>query len=122
MKDHRQSRGRGFCGKIFHVHLDKSQTLFEELDEAFYRKYLGGVGLGAKVLWDRVKPGADPMAPDNILGFTTGLLTDTGSLFTGRFMVVGKSPLSRGWGDVNSGTLAPRAEKGRNGGDDGAAC
>ena len=103
MKDHRQSSGRGFWGKVLHVHLDNRQTHFEELDETFYSKYLSGVGLGAKVLWDRMKPGAEPMAPDNILGFTTGLLTDTASLFTGRFMVVGKSPLSRGWGDANCG-------------------
>ena len=43
------------------------------------------------------------MGPGNILGFTTGLLTDTGSLFTGRFTVVGKSPVYNGWGDANCG-------------------
>jgi aldehyde:ferredoxin oxidoreductase len=95
--------GQGFCGKILHVDLGQGSHDYETLDEAFYKKYLSGVGLGARVLWDRMKPGADPLGPDNVLGFITGLLTDTGSLFTGRFMVVGKSPLSNGWGDSNCG-------------------
>jgi aldehyde:ferredoxin oxidoreductase len=46
---------------------------------------------------------ADPLGPENILGFLSGLLTGTGSLFTGRWMVVGKSPLTGGWGDANCG-------------------
>ena len=41
--------------------------------------------------------------PENILGFMSGLLTGSGSLFTGRWMVVGKSPLTGGWGDANCG-------------------
>ena len=58
------------------------------MDDALYQKFLSGVGLGAKVLWDRMPAGVDPLGHKNILGFTTGLLTDTGSLFTGRFTVV----------------------------------
>ena len=95
--------GRGFVGRILHVDLTSGRTEFESLPEEFYQKYLSGVGLGAKILWDRMKPGVDPLGPDNILGFTTGLLTDSGSLFSGRFTVVGKSPLSGGWGDANCG-------------------
>jgi len=98
-----QGTGRGYCGRILHVDLGTSTISYQALDEAFYQKYLGGLGLGAKVLWDRMKPGMDPMGPDNVLGFTPGLLTDTGALFTGRFSVVGKSPLTRGWGDANCG-------------------
>lgn len=103
MADNNTEKGRGFWGKILHVNLSDGSFEYEELDESFYRKYLGGHGIGVKVLWDRLKPGADPLGPDNILGFTTGTLTDTGTLFTGRFMVVGKSPLSGGWGDSNCG-------------------
>ncbi|MFH1137535.1 MAG: aldehyde ferredoxin oxidoreductase family protein [Pseudomonadota bacterium] len=95
--------GRGYVGRILHVDLTAGQTQFESLEDDFYKKYLSGVGLGAKILWDRMKPGADPLGPDNILGFTTGLLTDTGSVFSGRFTVVGKSPTSGGWGDANCG-------------------
>ena len=55
------------------------------------------------MLWDRIPVGCDPLGPENIIGFTTGLLTDTGSVFTGRFTVVGKSPQTGGWGDANCG-------------------
>lgn len=103
MTDDKNTVGRGFCGRILHVNLTTGEFEYEQLSEDFYKKYLCGVGLGAKVLWDRMKPGVDPLGPDNILGFTTGLLTDTGTLFTGRFMVVGKSPSTGGWGDSNCG-------------------
>ncbi|MGD9321389.1 MAG: aldehyde ferredoxin oxidoreductase N-terminal domain-containing protein, partial [Desulfobacteraceae bacterium] len=87
MANESQGISKGYCGRVLHVDLSTSTISYQELDEAFYQKYLGGLGLGAKVLWDRIKPGVDPMGPDNVLGFTTGLLTDTGSLFTGRFSV-----------------------------------
>ncbi len=103
MTENAEKAGGGYWGKILHVNLTSGEITPETLDDPFYRKYLGGVGIGAKVLWDRMKPGADPLGPDNILGFTTGLLTDTGSLFTGRFTVVAKSPASGGWGDANCG-------------------
>ncbi|MBW2095984.1 MAG: aldehyde ferredoxin oxidoreductase family protein [Deltaproteobacteria bacterium] len=103
MPETKNAAGKGYWGKILHVDLTTGSVSPEFLDDSFYQKYLGGIGIAAKVLWDRLKPGIDPLGPENILGFTTGLLTDTGSLFTGRFTVVGKSPASGGWGDANCG-------------------
>jgi len=100
-KDHKT--GKGYCGKILNVDLSTGTISSRELNDAFYRKYLSGVGLGAKILWDNIKPGIDPLGPENILGFTNGILTETGSLFSGRFTVVSKSPASGGWGDANCG-------------------
>jgi aldehyde:ferredoxin oxidoreductase len=60
--------GKGFWGKILHVDLTARTITQENLDEGFYRKFLGGVGIGAKVLWDRMKPGLDPLGPENLLG------------------------------------------------------
>jgi aldehyde:ferredoxin oxidoreductase len=93
----------GFWSRICTVDLSAGTVDFQDLDKDQYRRFLSGIGLGAKVLWDRMAPGADPLGPGNILGFTTGLLTDTGASFAGRFTVVGKSPASGGWGDANSG-------------------
>lgn len=93
----------GFWGRICMVDLTSGQVDYEDLEIDLYLRFLGGIGLGAKVLWDRMRPGIDPLGPGNVLGFTTGLLTDTGSLFSGRFTVVGKSPASGGWGDSNCG-------------------
>ncbi|OIP40782.1 MAG: hypothetical protein AUK25_07120 [Desulfobacteraceae bacterium CG2_30_51_40] len=98
-----RSEGKGFFSKVVFVNLDSGKLVFEELDEAFYRSYLGGLGLGAKILWDRVTTGADALGPDNILGFATGTLTDTGALFAGRYTLLGKSPVTGGWADANSG-------------------
>ncbi|HEJ83290.1 MAG TPA: aldehyde ferredoxin oxidoreductase, partial [Desulfobacteraceae bacterium] len=95
--------GRGFFGRVLHADLTERVLSYQNLEDGFYHKYLSGMGLGAKILWDRIRPGCDPMGPDNILAFTTGLLTDTGALFAGRFTVAGKSPATGGWGDANSG-------------------
>ena len=68
-----------------------------------YEQFLGGVGLGVAILMPRIPPGADALGPENILGFVSGFLTSSGSLMTGRWMAVCKSPLTGGWGDANCG-------------------
>jgi aldehyde:ferredoxin oxidoreductase len=84
------------------VNLTTGQVTVETPDESLYRQYLGGYGIGARMLWDRVPKGADPMGPDNMLGMFPGLLTGT-PLFGQRWQVVCKSPLTGGWGDANCG-------------------
>ena len=93
----------GFTGKYCVVDLTRGNSEVVEPGEGFYQKFLSGYGLGAAVIMERQKPGVDPMAPEAMLGFCSGLLTGTGSYFSGRFMVVGKSPLTGGWGDANAG-------------------
>ena len=92
-----------YTGKYCIVDLSNGNTEIVEPGDAFYRKYLSGYGLGAAVIMERQKPGIDPLAPESYLGICSGLLTGTGARFSGRFMVVGKSPLTGGWGDANSG-------------------
>lgn len=105
-------KSKGYMGKILHVDLTTGDIQEEVLPDDLYEKYLGGMGIGAYILYDRIPAGADPLGPDNILGFLPGLLTGTGSLFTGRWMVVGKSPLTGGWGDANcGGTLSPAIKR-----------
>jgi aldehyde:ferredoxin oxidoreductase len=94
---------RGFVGKMLWVDLSRSELKDEVLEEKLGRDYLGGYGLGARILFSRQKAGVDPLGPDNILGFITGVLTGTAALGGSRFVVVGKSPLTGGWGDANSG-------------------
>ena len=95
--------GKGYIGKILNVNLTTKEIQEEIIPDEIYEKYLSGIGLGAYILYNRIPAGADPLGPDNILGFMSGLLTGTGSLFTGRWMVVGKSPLTGGYGDANCG-------------------
>jgi aldehyde:ferredoxin oxidoreductase len=93
----------GFMGKMLNVDLATQKIEEEVLDEKLAKDYLGGYGLGAKILFDRQKPGVDPMGPDAILGIVTGMLTGTDAIGGSRYVMVGKSPLTGGWGDANSG-------------------
>jgi len=101
----------GFTGKYCVVDLTQGTTEIIEPGEDFYRKFLGGYGLGAAVIMQRQQPGIDPLSPASHLGFCAGLLTGSGAYFSGRFMVVGKSPLTGGWGDANAGGFFSREIK-----------
>jgi aldehyde:ferredoxin oxidoreductase len=94
---------RGFMGKMLWVDLSRNELKDEALDEELGRQFIGGYGLGARILFSRQKAGVDPLGPDNILGFTTGVLTGTAALGGSRYAVVAKSPLTGTWGDANSG-------------------
>lgn len=93
----------GYTGKILTVDLSNRSIEIKELPDSVYQKFIGGYGLGAKYIFDNQPAGIDPLSEQSILGFCSGLLTGTGTLFSGRYMVVGKSPLTGGWGDSNSG-------------------
>ncbi|WP_371806697.1 aldehyde ferredoxin oxidoreductase family protein [Candidatus Lokiarchaeum ossiferum] len=114
----------GVTGKILNINLTDQSVKVESLSEEIYRKYLGGYGLGAYYIYNNIKPGCDPLGPDNILGFIPGLLTGSVAPMTGRFIVCGKSPLTGkgkrtngeectgGWGNANSGgTFGPAIRK-----------
>jgi len=103
---------KGYMGKILHVDLSSGEIQEEKLADTFYEKYLSGAGLAAKVLFDRIPKGADPLGPDNVLGFVSGLLTGTGAFMTGRWMAAGKSPLTGGYGEANcGGTFSPAIKR-----------
>ena len=93
----------GYCGKILFVELSGGKIEELKPSEETYRKFIGGTGLGARFLYEKMKPGADPLGNENILGFVTGPLTGTSAPGSGRFTVVCKSPLTNVWADSNSG-------------------
>jgi aldehyde:ferredoxin oxidoreductase len=104
--------GAGYTGKVLIVDLTRREAETLELGEDVYRNFLGGYGLGARILFDQIPKGADPLGPDNVLGLMPGLLTGTPALFSGRYMAVGKSPLTGGWGDANGGgTFGPAIKR-----------
>ncbi|HNZ12363.1 MAG TPA: aldehyde ferredoxin oxidoreductase family protein [Anaerolineaceae bacterium] len=95
-------------GKVLWVDLTTGKIEEEQIPDGVYEKVLSGLGLAAYLLYQRIPPGADPLGPENVLGFVSGLLTGTGSVMTGRWMAAAKSPLTGTWGDANcGGTLAP---------------
>ncbi|MDD9303435.1 MAG: aldehyde ferredoxin oxidoreductase family protein [Desulfobacter sp.] len=94
---------KGYMGKIMMVDLTQGIVEIETISPKVYESFLSGMGLAAHILFHRIPAGADPMGPENIIGFVSGLLTGTGSLFTGRWMVTALSPLTQGWGEANCG-------------------
>jgi len=99
---------QGYTGKVLFVNLSTGEIHTESVPDTAYEQYLSGVGLGAYLLYQHIPTGADPLGPDNMLGFVSGLLTGTPSLVTGRWLVVCKSPITGGWGDANcGGTFSP---------------
>jgi hypothetical protein len=67
----------GYAGKILMVDLTTGTIREETPLEETYRQYIGGTGLGVRMLYDRMKPRVDPLGPENMLGFVTGPLTAT---------------------------------------------
>lgn len=93
----------GYLEKILNVSLSDKDIASETLNENLCRDYIGGYGIGARLLYDRMSAGADPLGPENILGFLTGPLTGTPAIIGSRFVVCAKSPKTGGWGDSNCG-------------------
>jgi aldehyde:ferredoxin oxidoreductase len=94
---------RGYMEKVLFVDLSTGEIREEIPGQDLYRDFVGGYGIGARILYSRQRGGADPLGPENTLGFLTGPLTGTPSTFAGRYGVVAKSPITGGWGDSNSG-------------------
>jgi aldehyde:ferredoxin oxidoreductase len=93
----------GYSGRIGFVDLSSGKIEEERLDENLSRDFIGGYGIGVRILYERQKPKIDPMGPESMLGFTTGPLTGTPTPTGARYTAVCKSPLTGGWGDANSG-------------------
>jgi aldehyde:ferredoxin oxidoreductase len=84
----------GYVGKWLRVDLGTSKVSSFSFDDATLEKYIGGRGLGAKLLYDELPPNTDPLSPANVLALTTGVLTGTLSPFSSRTNITTKSPLT----------------------------
>jgi len=84
----------GYNGKILRANLSDDSISVEAIDELFCRKYLGGAGFIAYFLWKELKPGVDPLGPDNKLIFAAGPVTGVPLPGSGRHCIGAKSPLT----------------------------
>jgi aldehyde:ferredoxin oxidoreductase len=101
VKDHRPSCG--WVGRIARVDLTSGDIRIDELAAELANSYLGGRGLGVRVLYGEVGPSVEPLGPDNLIVFATGPLTGTKAPTGGRFSASTKSPLTGTVLDSNSG-------------------
>lgn len=94
---------KGYVGKYLRVNLTRGKVSVHELKKEWARGYIGGSGMGARILYDEVPPGVSPWSPRNLLIFVTGPVTGTVYPPSGRYCVVSKSPLTGIWGEAHSG-------------------
>ncbi len=92
----------GYAGKYLRINLSEGTVKKEDLPERWI-EYIGGTGFCARILWDELKPGIEPLSPENILILATG--PTTGTLFpqSGRYMMAAKSPLTGVWAEAHCG-------------------
>jgi len=84
----------GNTGKVLRVDLTNEKITTEPLNMEWAKQYMGGKGLAARYLFEELKPGIDPLSPDNILEIWTGPAVGSMVPLTSRYVVVTKSPQS----------------------------
>ncbi len=94
---------KGWIGKMLRVDLTKGEWKAEDLDRNLAFKFIGGRGLGSKILYDEIDPKIDPLSSSNKLILATGPLTGTSASAAGRYMAITKSPLTGTIACSNSG-------------------
>lgn len=95
--------GNGYVGKIARIDLSRSSIINERIPDSILKMYIGGSGLGAKILYDETGPDTDSFSPDNRLIFMTGPLTGTKVPLSGRHEIISKSPLTGIYGEADVG-------------------
>jgi aldehyde:ferredoxin oxidoreductase len=93
----------GYMDKILRVDLTTGELRDEPLNEEYTRAFVGGSGLAARIVYDMVDGETDPLGPENPLIFMTGPLVGTAMPSAGRCSVCALSPLTRIWGESNTG-------------------
>lgn len=91
--------------KIARINLTTGNISVEPLDMELAHKFIGGRGLGTKMLYDAGVATVDPLSPENQLIYITGPMTGAAAPSTGRYMVVTKSPLTGMIACSNSGGI-----------------
>ena len=103
---------KGYHGRFLKVDLDSQKMEDIPLLDDDLKKFIGGNTLAARLIYDHVKEGMDPLAPESPIVFTTGPFTGTQFPMVSRFGVSGISPLTGFWGEATSGGVFPFRLKG----------
>src|SRR5512145_2033628 len=102
---------KGYGGRILLVDCTTGSSRIEPLDAAMARALLGGNGLAARILYDRVPAGIDAFDPANAVIFAVGPITDTTVPGNSRACAVSKSPLTGLFFDSTFGGRFPATLK-----------
>jgi aldehyde:ferredoxin oxidoreductase len=89
--------------KIAYIDLTTGDIQVKPIPVEIRRKFIGGRGLDAYLLYNNTVKGVDPLGPDNVLLISGGLLTATCASATTRTHVMAKSALTGFLGSTNMG-------------------
>lgn len=94
----------GYAGKILRVNLSKDEIKQTNTPVTLAKNYIGGKGFAAKMLYEEVEQGLDPLDPKNHLIIGVGPLTGTTAPSAGKFVICSKSPLTNIFGNATAGS------------------
>ncbi len=99
---------KGYRGTLLFLDLSRRSSIRKPLSREFARKYIGGRGFGARLLYDETQPDTDPLSPENRIILSTGPLTGT-SAPGSKMSIIAKSPATGGHADSSvGGVLGPQ--------------
>ncbi|MDO4487236.1 MAG: aldehyde ferredoxin oxidoreductase family protein [Bacillota bacterium] len=93
----------GYQNKVLRINLSDKTSSTEPLRMDFAEKYVGSKGLVIRYMYEDLKPGIDPLGPDNKLYLTTGPLTGTPVACSGKLSIAAKSPATGTMNDCSVG-------------------
>jgi aldehyde:ferredoxin oxidoreductase len=95
---------KGWTGQLLRVNLSDKAVTTEKYPKELALQFVGGRGFAAKVLWDEVPKGTNPLSPGNKFIAAVGPLSGLAMPNVGKVVVAAKSPLTGGYGDGNLGS------------------
>src|SRR4030043_1631495 len=99
----RRKRKMALNRKLAIIDLSTGKIEVKPIPISIRKKFLGGRGLDAYLLYNHLKPGIDPLSPDNVALVSAGVLVGTLASASARTHVMGKSPLTNFLGSTNMG-------------------
>ncbi len=93
----------GYAGKILKIDLSSGKHSIENTPQKLAEEYLGGRGFVARLLYDMIEPGIDPLGPKNVVVIATGPLSGHLLPGSGKTHFGALSPATGGYGDSNLG-------------------
>jgi aldehyde:ferredoxin oxidoreductase len=95
--------GSEYSGRVLRVDLTTGSLETQTISESSFRDFLGGNGICAYLMAREATGFDEPLNPSSPLIFATGPLTGTRAPGSGRYAVAARSPLTKVWGDSDSG-------------------
>jgi aldehyde:ferredoxin oxidoreductase len=100
-----------YWGKILHIDVSNRKTHVQHVDEAWLKRYVGGVCMASRLAYDNIPKGADPLGPENALCFANSAFAATMVPVGTKYAVATKSPLTGFLGDCLAGSYFSAAMK-----------